>query len=124
MTIRKRSFLMQCIGATILGLMLSQGAYAQAPAAGSIIERIASAKTKADHDSIAAEYDQQADADKSAADRHRTMVLAYTKAPWTKSSSGARMVAHCKSLIADYGKAAKQNAEMAKMHRDMGAKLP
>ena len=124
MTIRKRSFLMQCVGATILGLMLSQGAFAQAAAGGSIIEKIASAKTKADHESIAAEYDKQAEADKAASERHRKMAQAYTSAPWSKSSGGAGMVAHCKSLIGDYDKAAKQNAEMAKMHRDMGAKLP
>ena len=124
MTIRKRSFLMQCIGATILGLALSQGAYAQAPVGGSIIERIASAKTKADHESIAAEYDKQAEADKASGERHRKMAQAYTGAPWSKGPSGAGMVAHCKDLIANYDKAAKQNAEMAKMHRDMGAKLP
>ena len=42
---------------------------------------------------------------------------------WAKGS-GAGMVNHCKALIADYEKAAKQNTAMAKMHRDVGAKLP
>ncbi len=118
----KRSFLTQLIGAAIVGIALSQGAYAQTPATTSLADKIASAKTRADHDAVAAEFDKQAETDKASAERHRKMAQAYTTAPWSKSS-GAGMVSHCKALIADYEKAAKQNAEMAKMHRAIGAKL-
>ena len=119
----KRSFLTQLLGTAIVGVALSQGAYAQAPATPSLVEKIAGAKTRADHEAVAVEFDKQAETDKASAERHRKMAQAYATVPWSKSS-GAGMVAHCKALIADYEKAAKQNAEMARMHREVGAKLP
>lgn len=119
---QKRSFLKQGLGAILVSASLISGALAQAPGAASFADKIAAAKTKADHEQLAVEYDKQADSDKAAVERHRKMAQAYTTAPWAKAS-GAGMVAHCKALIADYEKAGKQNAEMAKMHREIGAKL-
>jgi len=123
MTMQKRGFLTGSLGAILLGASLMSGAFAQAPVTAGFAEKIAAAKTRADHEQLAAEFDKQADADKASVERHRKMAQAYTTAPWAKAS-GAGMVKHCKALIADYEKAGKQNAEMAKMHRDIGAKLP
>lgn len=119
----KRNFLMTSLSAILCSTALMSGAIAQTPVAPGIAERIISAKTKADHEQLAADFAKQADADKSSAERHRKMVQAYATAPWSKANGNA-MVSHCKSLIADYEKVAKQNAEMAKMHREIGAKLP
>lgn len=123
MTMQKRGFLVSGLGAILLSASLMSGAFAQTPATAGLAEKIVAAKTKADHEQLAAEFDKQADTDKAAAERHRKMAQAYTTAPWAKVS-GAGMVAHCKALIADYEKAGKQNAEMAQMHRKIGAKLP
>lgn len=123
MKVQKRGFLITGIAAMLLSATLVSGAFAQVPATASLADRIVAAKSKADHEQLAAEFDKQVEADKAAAERHRKMAQAYTSAPWAKAS-GAGMVAHCKSLIADYEKAAKQNTAMAKMHRDIGAKLP
>ncbi len=123
MEMKKRGFLIGSFSAMSLGAALMSGAIAQPPATGGIAERIISAKTKADHEQLAADFAKQADADKSSAERHRKMAQAYNTAPWAKAS-GAAMVNHCKSLISDYEKAAKQNAEMARLHREIGAKLP
>ncbi len=119
----KRNFLKTSLSAILCSTALMSGAIAQTPAPPGIAERIISAKTKADHEQLAADFAKQADADKSSAERHRKMAQAYATAPWSKAN-GSAMVSHCKSLIADYEKVAKQNAEMAKMHREIGAKLP
>ncbi len=119
----KRNFLKTSLSAILCSTALMSGAIAQTPAPPGIAERIISAKTKADHEQLAADFAKQADADKSSAERHRKMAQAYATAPWAKGS-GAGMVNHCKALIADYEKAAKQNTAMAKMHRDVGTKLP
>lgn len=123
MTMQKRGFLISGLGAILLSATLMSGALAQTPATAGFSEKIVAAKTKADHEQLATEFEKQAASDKEAAERHRKMAQAYTTAPWAKAS-GAAMVAHCKALIADYEKAEKQNAEMAKMHREIGAKLP
>lgn len=123
MTMQKRSFLLGGLGAMLLSISMVSGASAQASAPTALAEKIVAAKTKADHEQIAGEFDKQAESDKLSAERHRKMAQAYNTAPWAKAS-GAGMVAHCKSLIADYQKAGKQNAAMAKMHRDIGARLP
>ncbi len=122
MTMQKRGFLVNGLGAILLSATLMSGALAQAPATAGFAEKIVAAKTKADHEQLAVEFDKQAEADKAAVERHRKMAQAYTTAPWAKAS-GAGMVKHCKALIADYEKAARQNADMAKMHRDIGSKL-
>ncbi len=122
MTMKKRGFLVNGLGAILLSATLMSGAFAQAPATAEFAEKIVAAKTKADHEQLAVEFDKQAEADKAAVERHRKMAQAYTTAPWAKAS-GAGMVKHCKALIADYEKAARQNADMAKMHRDIGSKL-
>ncbi len=123
MSFQKRNFLISGLAAIFFGVTLISGAFAQAPVSTDIAEKIVAAKTKADHELIAAEFDKQAEADKASAERHRKMGQAYITAPWAKTS-GAGMVSHCKALVADYDKAAKQNTEMAKMHRELAAKLP
>ena len=123
MKMQKRSFLVSGLSAIFLSAALVSSASAQVPSTTSLADRIVAAKSKAYHERLAAEFDKQADTDKAASERHRKMAQAYTTAPWAKAS-GTGMVAHCKSLVADYQKAAKQNSDMAKMHRDIGAKLP
>lgn len=123
MAVFNRRFMLQMIAITFVAASMTLGVAAQTTAgAATLADKIASASSKADHESIAAEFDKQADTDKAAAERHRKMAGAYTSAPWSKSG-GTGMVGHCKALVKDYEKAAKQNAELAAMHRAIGAKL-
>ncbi len=83
---------------------------------------ITAAKTKADHEAIAAAYDAEA----AAADRkiklHEAMLSRY-QTPGGKPYMAA-MANHCKALIKEYTEAAKHKREMAAEHRRIAATLP
>ena len=106
-----------------LAMSVSMGAFAQAASTPTeLADQITAAKTKTDHEAIASVFDKQSETDKAMAERHLSMAKTYTTAPWTKGGNAA-MVTHCKNLAKSYKAAAANNAEMAKMHRAIGAKL-
>ena len=104
-------------------------AAAALPAAGAdavshdqLMHMIQTAKTPADHEKIAAVYEQQARADQAAAENHRRMERLYKGIDPTQGGRGSgQMAVHCKRIADDYSRAAEENAQLAKLHRDAAA---
>jgi hypothetical protein len=79
---------------------------------------ISSAKTAADHEAIAKDYERQADAAKANAAKHREMEAAYKKIGGAVTEK-QHLDTHCAAVAGFYEKIAKENAEMAKAHEAM-----
>ena len=86
-------------------------------------EEIESANTKADHEAIAAFYQEEAKRIDGDIARHKRMSAAYQRARQLRQL-GVRMRKHCDMLIKNYEDAAVEMREMARAHRDMAAELP
>ena len=82
-----------------------------------IAAKIASAKTAADHEAIAAYYDHEAAEARENAERHEKMGEGYKKAggPFLKT----HLHEHCEALVKSYQSEAKMFAQMAAGHREM-----
>lgn len=99
------------------------------PAAGAdavshdqLMHMIQTAKTPADHEKIAAVYEQQARADEAAAANHRRMESLYKGIdPTGGGRSSGQMAAHCKRTADDYSHAAAEHSALAKLHREAAA---
>jgi hypothetical protein len=85
--------------------------------ASDIEDKIASAKTAADHEAIAKWYDEQAKAAEGKAAEHRKMGQEYQKAGGPAAK--AQLPAHCDGLVKIYTNAASELEAMAKAHREM-----
>lgn len=83
---------------------------------------VTAAKTKADHDAIAAAYESEAVAAEQKAQMHVEMAAKYrdfgTKPPWNA------MASHCTQLKKQYLETAKLNRELAAEHHKISSKLP
>jgi hypothetical protein len=96
-----------------------------------IEQKIEAARTRADHQEIAAVYEQQGDRDRAAAERHRGLARAYERGrvwsgPPVGSASSVRAqnegwVAHCENLARIYQQAAEENLALARAHRQVAA---
>ena len=103
-------------------LVLGAGALNAARAAevshDQLMHMIQTAKTRADHEQIASIYEQQASADRAAAENHRRMESLYKGIDPTAGGRGSgQMAVHCKNLAAGYARAAEEHAALAKLHR-------
>ena len=83
---------------------------------------VTAARTKADHEAVAAAYETEAEAAERKAQMHATMAARYRdfgmKPPWSGMSS------HCAQLKTRYREAAKLNRELAAEHHRIAATLP
>ena len=87
-----------------------------------LMQMIQSAKTRADHEEIAAIYEQQARADRAAAENHQSMARMYRGIDPTGGGRGAgQMAAHCKSIAESYARAADEHSALAELHRKHAA---
>lgn len=87
-----------------------------------LMHMIQSAKTRADHEEIAAIYEHQAQADRDAAGNHQRMESLYKGFDSTAGGrGGGQMAVHCKNLAAEYSRAAQDNDALAKWHRQAAA---
>jgi hypothetical protein len=94
-------------------------------------QKIEAARTRADHQEIAAVYEQQAEGDRAAAERHRGLARAYERGyiaggSRVRGSSTARrenksFAAHCENLTRIYQQAAEENLALAREHRRLAA---
>ena len=83
---------------------------------------IQSATTKADHEALAAHYEQEAKALQDKATEHQKMARAYTGSVYTRTKTS--LAQHCGTLATKYQEAAKENLELAKQHRELAAEVP
>jgi len=82
-----------------------------------IEQMITEAKTPADHEAIAAYYDQEAKAAHQKHEEHLKLKASYEKIPHLASKTG--LPGHCNTIATDYQKTAKEYEALAKAHRDM-----
>ena len=117
----KRATILFIVGAILLGAAASMPTFraiAQSAAVtdDNLTQSIASAKTAADQEAIAAYYDQEAADAKKKADLHRNTAETYQKLNIAKPVG---MVNMCKGLVKYWDKVADQAKDLAKAHREM-----
>ncbi len=81
--------------------------------------KIGAAKTAADHDAIAACYDDMAKDAQAKADEHKKMAKAYSMAGIGNQATKTHFHQHCEALIRSYEAEAKDYTAMATAHRQM-----
>lgn len=77
--------------------------------------KAAAARTRTDHQELAAWFLQEAAAASERAAAHRKLRDSYASTPRLYDGSG--MVGHCTNLILQYEKVAGENAALAELHR-------
>ena len=108
------------VGVALLVLPLLRASAVFAGEQDDMATMIAKAKTAADHEAIAAQYDKQAAEAKKEADRHRKMEKSYT----VGTSAGGKVTPtplpqHCAALAKHYDSIAQEDTTLAAAHRDM-----
>jgi transposase len=112
---------------TALTVGLAVGGYAAeaAPDQAAMEAKVASAKSRADHEALAAWYEQEAKATKEQVERHRRMLERYKIAPYAeyykRTHSSAGFIQQCKHLIQQSEQATEANLALADLHRRMAA---
>lgn len=118
--------------ALVLAILTLGGCAAEGPVKSAGLEqKIVAARTPADHQEIAAVYEQQAKRDRTASERHRSFARAYERGyppgrPKIGSASSVRReykssIAHCENLARIYQQAAEENLVLAREHRQLAA---
>ena len=77
--------------------------------------KAAAARTRADHEDLAAWYLREAESASERAAVHRKIRDSYASSPGFYDAAG--MVGHCTNLILQYERAASENAALAGLHR-------
>ena len=115
--------LVTTLGAGTLALMLSIGARAEGDPAVDAAS-IAAAKTAAEHEAIARDYEAEAAIAKGRVTAHESMARIYRLGGTPKASHTARTarIRHCDRLVKQYRSTAEENIELAALHRQMAAR--
>lgn len=80
-------------------------------------------KTAADHEAIAAHYEQEAQMYQEKEDEHKKLLSQYQREPWLLGKQAIGFQWHCERLIELESEAAKENEEMAKIHHVIADEL-
>lgn len=78
------------------------------------------ARTRAEHEEIAARYEREAGIAEDRTAAHRRMLALYAS-PYPDYGSGAGFIRHCRSMVQRYGEAAEANRALATAHRAAAA---
>ncbi|MBI4692749.1 MAG: hypothetical protein HY749_01865 [Gammaproteobacteria bacterium] len=84
-------------------------------------QSISAAKTPADHEALAQRYEAEAKANQAKAAEHKQMASGYKNLGGKGGAEG--FVSHCDKLANAYAEAAKQDEELAKLHRQFSTQL-
>jgi hypothetical protein len=82
-------------------------------------QAVQSASSKSDHEALAQHYEEAAKEMQLKSDEHKKLLSQYQSKGYLYGRQAQDFKAHCERLIDVYEKAAKENLEMAKMHRQM-----
>lgn len=110
----------------IIMVTLAATAGPAGPAAGAdrgMEEQIQSARSGADHEAIAAQYDAEAKGLLAQAEQHDRMGKLY-RGMELGGGKGPKFAGHCEAMAANLRTAAGQNEELAQLHRDLAAEAP
>ncbi len=84
-------------------------------------QAVLEAKSKADHESLAAQYEREAQEDEQKAKLHEDMAKAYAKVGYlTEKQNFTR---HCDVIAQKYKDAAVENLALAKAHKELAEKM-
>lgn len=101
-----------------LGLLTSCAEYD--PHSMDMDQAVHNAKSKADHEALAQHYEEVAKEMQFKVEEHKKILSEYVSEPWLIGKQQATgFGVHCQRLIDVYQKAAEENLEMAKMHREL-----
>jgi hypothetical protein len=108
--------------ASVLLLSLVVAGCASGPNAPSpeLLQRIESARTRGDHEGLAAYYSQEATKARAIAENHRKMAKVY-QGNLAGGRGGASMPAHCNAIVRSHEGIALEYEGMATAHRQMAA---
>jgi hypothetical protein len=84
-------------------------------------ERIANARTRADHQSLAQFFEREAQEARKRAVEHMAMSTRYTDPTWTGNEPWTHPRGHCETLASLYEKAEQENMALAALHRQRAA---
>ncbi|MCK9394078.1 MAG: hypothetical protein M0Q44_00605 [Methylobacter sp.] len=82
-------------------------------------QAVQNATSKADHEALAEHYEEAAKEMQLKVEEHKKLLSQYQSKSYLYGRQAEDFKAHCERLIDVYEKAAKENLEMAKMHRQM-----
>jgi hypothetical protein len=80
---------------------------------------VQNAETKADHEALAKHYEEVAGEMRAKAEEHKKLLSHYQSKSYRYGKQAQDFKAHCERLVDVYEKAAEENLEMARMHRQM-----
>lgn len=80
---------------------------------------VQSAKTRADHEALAAHYEQAAQEAVSKIDEHKKLLEQYKTRGYLYGKQALNLQSHCEAIIRSYQQIANANSEMAKTHRQL-----
>lgn len=127
-TVNKNLWLMPGVFAALLAVNLSLGGCtsggSQKPPR--LQEKIEDARTRADHEELAAYYEQEARSAQAKAQLHLDQAESYRRgAPFVYPRLTAPFLAdHCVSIANKYKRVADENLKLAKSYRDLAAGEP
>jgi hypothetical protein len=106
--------------ATLLLLSIALGGCASNPTAppSELAQRIEAARTRGDHEGLAAYYAQEATKARAIAENHRKMANSY-QGNLAGGRGGASMQAHCNAIVRSHEGIALEYEGMATAHRQM-----
>jgi len=82
-------------------------------------QAVQNATSKSDHEALAQHYEEVAKEMQIKVDEHKKLLSQYESKAYLYGRQAEDFKAHCLRLIDVYEKAAAENLEMAKMHRQM-----
>jgi hypothetical protein len=82
-------------------------------------QAVQNAASKADHEALAKHYEEVAREMQLKAEEHKKLLDHYVSKGYLYGKQALDLQAHCRGLINAYEKAAEENLEMAKLHRQL-----
>ncbi|WP_027156521.1 hypothetical protein [Methylobacter luteus] len=82
-------------------------------------QALENAASNADHEALAKHYEDAAREIQLKADEHKKLLSHYEAKGYVYGKQALDLQTHCRGLINAYEKAAEENLEMAKLHRQM-----
>ncbi|MFZ2311236.1 MAG: hypothetical protein WAV82_01330 [Methylobacter sp.] len=82
-------------------------------------QAVQNATTKSDHEALAKHYEEAAKEMQLKVEEHKKLLSQYESKSYLYGKQAEDLKAHCRRLIDVYEKAAEENLEMAKMHRQI-----
>lgn len=84
-------------------------------------QAVQSARTRSDHESLATHYEQAAKEMQAKVAAHKKMLAQYDANRGINAREAQNLISHCEGLIRAYERAATENLNMAKSHRQLAA---